>query len=587
MGVGPNRCTRERAARRSPAFSRRECGNCREILEGPVTPERIRSGRRQGDPLGACPAMNLLVLHLRDLRDSAGLNVAELRRRLVEAMRDEPADPPAEQTLHRLLRGTNLHAKPRLAEAVADVCVHATRGDRQAARKRVREFYALAREEMDGSRGGTGREPEGDHQITEIQRLRTELQKKHQENLQLAAEVAVTRRLLSSLAPGGGGGAVIGDDLLGEMLERIQYIAASSDEALAEAQAARAETARLRDWVTASPWDWSPNTPAPDGADGPDITDDRVDPPAPAGGGDTEALFEIETPNPVDPELEQLVRELTRLDPTGARMAGVIESAGDYLLDGGRTGRYEWTQLEKAEKVLFGSTVRRLMQREFGLTGGAGHLDFTLDGIGFDLKWTLGGMWLFGPELMGELCVVAEADDRTGKYSYGVVRVRPEYLRHSSNRDLKSALTREGREAIRWIRMDGILRTGVLQQLTVEDREAVLRHDTGARRLTELFRRAQGMRLTRSDLATVCRSPEPMRRLREMLPRLRREGILVAAGHLGDRSVLTGLGAPEPAPGEWVGLRLVPADGEPGPVIDLDGTPWRKARPGDPEAPLP
>ncbi|MGW7581966.1 NaeI family type II restriction endonuclease [Kitasatospora sp. NPDC054768] len=541
--------------------------------------------------------MNLLVLHLRDLRDSAGLNVAELRRRLVEAMRDEPADPPAEQTLHRLLRGTNLHATPRLAEAVADVCVRATRGDRQAAQERVREFYTLAREQMDGSRIGAGQEPEEDRRSTEIQRLRKELQKKHQENLQLAAEVAVTRQLLSSLAPGGSGGAVIGDDMLGEMLERIQYIAASSDEALAEAQAARAETARLRDWLTASPWDRSADASTPDGADEADradVTDDRVDSQSPAGprsdgGGDTQSLFEIEIPDSADPELEHLVRELTRLDPAGSRIAGVIESAGDYLLDGGRTGRYEWRQLEKAEKVLFGSTVRRLMQREFGLTDDTGHLDFTLDGIGFDLKWTLlrSGMWLFGPELVGSLCVVAEADDRTGKYSYGVIRLQPEHLRESYNRDRRSPLTRQGRDAIRWIRLNGDFRTGVLQQLTEEDREAVLGQDTGPRRLIELFRRAQGRRLTRSDLATVCRAPDPMRRLRETLPRLRREGILVTAGHFGDRSVLTGLGIPEPRPGEWVSMRLAPAEGGPGPVIDIDGTPWRRARPEDTETPLP
>jgi hypothetical protein len=559
-----------------------------------VAPERMRSGRRQGHPLGACPSMNLLVLYLRELRDNADLNVAELRHRLAEAMRNEPVRPPAEQTLHRLLRGTNLHAKPRLAEAVADVCVQATRGDRPAARKRVRELYALARGEMDGSRTEPGQEPEDQHRITEIQHLRTELQKKHQENLHLTAEVEVARRLLSSLAPGGGGGPVIRDDVFGEMLERIQYIAASSDEALAEAQAARAETAQLRDWVTASPWDWSPNTPTPDGVDEPDATDDRVAPSAPDGtrpdvGGDTGALFEIETPNPDDVELEKLVQELTRRDPTGSRMAAVIESAGDYLLDGGRTGRYEWAQLERAEKVLFGSTVRRLTQQAFDLTEGGGHLDFSLDRIHFDLKWTLlrSGMWLFGPELMGELCVVAEADDRTGKYSYGVIRIRPEYLRHSSNRDLKSALTREGREAVRWIRLDGNLRTGILQQLTEADRHTILGQNSGTQRLAELFRRAQGRRLTRSDLATVCRTPDPMRRLRDALPRLRREGILVVAGHLGDRAALTGLGALEPAPGEWVGLRLMPANGDPGPVIDLDGTSWRKARPEDPETPLP
>ncbi|WP_031063398.1 NaeI family type II restriction endonuclease [Streptomyces sp. NRRL WC-3742] len=529
--------------------------------------ERIRSGRRQAPPLGACPSMDLLVHHLRDLRDSAGLNVAELRVRLVEAMRDEPADPPAEQTLHRLLRGTNLHAKPRLAEAVADVCVHATRGDRQAARERVREFYALAREEMAGSRGGTDPEPKGDQANAEIKRLRTELQKKQQENLHLAAEVAATRRLLAALAPGGDGGAVTGDDVLGEILERIQYISASSDEALAEAQAARAETAWLRDWVTASAWDQEPETSAPDEADG------------------AEPAFE--TPNAEDPELEELVRELTRRDPTGARMAGVIESAGEYLLDGGRTGRYELAQLSAAEKLVFSSTVERLMQGEFGLTEGTAHLDLALNGIEFDLRWTLGGTWAFWPELVGELCVVAQANERTGKYSYGVVRVRPEYLRQSVNRGGRSALTRQGREAIRWIRLDGNLRTGVLRQLSEDDREAVLGQRTGAQRLTELFRRAQGKRLTRGDLATVCRTPDPLRRLREALPVLRREGILVAAGHLGDRSVLTALGAPEPAAGEWVGLRLVPADGEPGPVIDLDGTPWRKARPEDPETPLP
>ncbi|MGW4812507.1 NaeI family type II restriction endonuclease [Kitasatospora cineracea] len=535
--------------------------------------------------------MDLLVLYLRDLRNDAGLTVAALRRLLVEAMRDEPADPPAEQTLHRLLSGTNLHMKPRLAEAVADVCVRAVRGDRQAARQRVGEFYVRARKEKPKSQGGPDRKPKDDHGAIEIQRLRIELQRKHQENLQLAAEVTAAKRLLSSFVPGGTGGAVIGDDLFGEMLERIQHIAASSEDALAEAQAARAETARLREWMISYPWDWSSTPGEVDGAIGV-VERAELSAPLEAPSDDsssTEAPPEKKPSSSADPELDQLARALIRMDPTGARMAGVIENASGYLLDGGRTGRYEWKQLSRTEKVLFGSTVQRLMQGEFGLTDGAGRLDFTLEGIDFDLKWTLlpNGRWLFGPEHVGELCVVAEANDRTGKYSYGVVRVRPEYLKPMSNRDLKSWLTREGREAIRWIREDGNLHTGVLQHLTEEERKAILGQDRSVRRLTELFRRVQGRRLTRSDLATVCRAPDPMRRLRDALPQLSREGILVVAGHLGNCSVLTALGTPEPAPGEWVGLRLAPADGEPGPVIDLDGTSWRKARPEDPEIPLP
>ena len=526
--------------------------------------------------------MNELVLYLRGLRDSAGLSVADLRDRLSEAMAEQPEKPPAEATLHRYLRGENLHAKPRLVHNIVDICTGETRANRDAAREHVQKLHDLAQEQLYGGRRSVpsvhpGSAPsDNSDSRAEIGRLSAALQEKERENLRLAAELAAAQQLLSSAAAPHKDPYPTEGLTMKDLLGHLQSLAIDTEQALAEAQAARTETARLRDQLVSGGWGTEPppvQEPVASGEEDRDFSPTKSD----------------DYASQDDPEIERLVGQLRQRDPSGTLMAAVVEEAANYVLDGDRTGRYQWSQLSGREKaLLFTEIVPRLMHRQFVLDDTTGPYDFTLDGINFDLRCsTTRNRWTFPPELEGALVVVIHADDASGRFGYGVVRVTSEHLNAARNRDGKRTLSQAGREAIRWVHEDHAFTTSVLPRLEDTDLNVILGQNTGQARVKELLQRAQGTLVSWNDIATVCRTPDPRRRLREALPQLRDNGILVCAGNLQDRS-LKDLGAPVPGPGQWVSMRLFPAAADdPGPAIDLDGTLWRKARPEDPLVALP
>ena len=88
-----------------------------------------------------------------------------------------------------------------------------------------------------------------------------------------------------------------------------------------------------------------------------------------------------------DPVLWAVADELTRLDPAGDRCALVLREAFDQIYDGGRTGRWDFSQLMKTEKTHIGTLVEIWLQREFRFPGGD-DLDFKIEGVEVDAKWS-------------------------------------------------------------------------------------------------------------------------------------------------------------------------------------------------------
>ena len=52
-----------------------------------------------------------------------------------------------------------------------------------------------------------------------------------------------------------------------------------------------------------------------------------------------------------DHDLSRIQEAFRALDPVGARTAGVLRNALDQIYDGPNTGRYQWDQLFKTEKM--------------------------------------------------------------------------------------------------------------------------------------------------------------------------------------------------------------------------------------------
>jgi hypothetical protein len=308
----------------------------------------------------------------------------------------------------------------------------------------------------------------------------------------------------------------------------------------------------------------------------------------------------LESGVPACGELAAVEAELLRIDPDGALMADAIRRSLDMLLDGQHTGRYRWDQLHKTEKTHAGTLVEINIQRALKLADGD-TLDYTIAGSDVDCKFShrMGG-WMIPPEAVAKLLLLIHASDEEGTWSAGLLRADEELLRPAGNRDMKRQLSDQRRTAVRWLHARAPLAENALLRLPERDVVAVLSPASGQQRINELFRRALGMRVSRTVVATVAMQDDYMKRVRDgggAREVLRAEGIVIFGDYAGDQALAAALGLPRPAPGEFVSARLArvrPAPAAPAAeagagrwVIRLNGADWRLAAPGDPLEPAP
>jgi hypothetical protein len=296
-----------------------------------------------------------------------------------------------------------------------------------------------------------------------------------------------------------------------------------------------------------------------------------------------------------DAELAAVAAELRGLDEDGSLTAAAIRGALDMLLDGQHTGRYRWDQLHKTEKTHAGTLVEIALARVLRLADGAA-LDYTIAGADVDCKFShrLGG-WMIPPEADGQLMLLVQASDEDGTWSAGLVRATAEHLSPAGNRDGKRALNERGRGAVRWLHARAPLQENVLIRLPEADVTAILAAGSGQQRVNELFRRAQGMRVSRTVVATVAMQDDYMKRVRGgggARDQLRAEGIVIFGDYAGDQVLAAALGLPRPGPGEFVSARLVrcPEDGrlrDYARSVRIAGADWQLAFAGAVAGPAP
>lgn len=281
-----------------------------------------------------------------------------------------------------------------------------------------------------------------------------------------------------------------------------------------------------------------------------------------------------------DPALDEVAKRLRLLDPDGSRWAEVIRHTYDMIYNGQETGRYKWDQLMKTEKTHFGTIFEINAQREFRFEGrDEDKTDYRIAGHLVDAKWSQrDGGWMLPPEVFGELALVATADDQKSEWSLGLIRIRPEYRREAVNRDKKSQLNDLGKRSILWLWRNAPLPPNVLLQLP----PAVVKHifDSihGTQRTHRLFRAAEGKIVHRNTVATVSRQLDAQKRVRGnggSRSVLAAEGYIILSGKY-HAHIARSLGVPVPGSLEYISVRVVPAEGGGGAVIDSRR--WRRAR---------
>lgn len=191
-----------------------------------------------------------------------------------------------------------------------------------------------------------------------------------------------------------------------------------------------------------------------------------------------------------------------------------IRQAIDEVIDGPRTGRYRYEELESQEKAYIGTRIEIVVRTEFGLER-EGKLDTVIADHPVDFKWSAKGGWMIPREAVGEICLVLKGDEAGGTFSVGLVRCAAELLNRGENQDKKRTLSKAGREAISWLVRDGALPADFLSTLDEGTREAVLAQPPGQARLREFFLRVTHRPVPREVIPTLGVQKDPMRRIRQ------------------------------------------------------------------------
>jgi hypothetical protein len=207
-----------------------------------------------------------------------------------------------------------------------------------------------------------------------------------------------------------------------------------------------------------------------------------------------------------------------------------IRQAIDEVIDGSRTGRYRYEELESQEKAYIGTRIEIVVRTEFELEP-EGRLDTVIAGHEVDFKWSAKGGWMIPTEAVDELCLLLKGDEVGGTFSVGLVRCRAELLNTGANKDGKRTLNKAGRAAIHWLVEGGHLPASFLATLESEIREAVLAQPVGQARIREFFTRVTRRPVPREVIPTLAVQEDPMRRVRQDKSADGLAGLKILSGH--------------------------------------------------------
>lgn len=289
-----------------------------------------------------------------------------------------------------------------------------------------------------------------------------------------------------------------------------------------------------------------------------------------------------------DPDLVAVAAWWRRQADAQRRIGDVLRRSFDEVLDGQRTGRFIYEDLANSEKTYVGTKVEILLREEFELPRGPEpkRLDFAIEGIGVDCKYTQESSWMIPIEAVDELCLLVTASDARALFSFGLLRCSLDLL-NAPNRDLKRSISKAGRLKATWLWKDEAMPENLLRSLPPSDLRAIFADAaSGQQRINELFRRVHHRIIRREVTLTVARQDDSMKRARDARRHLQPEGILVL-GHQGEHPrIARDLGLQVPRKGEFIACRVVrPISGRllgPRPSTVINGEPWVIASADDP-----
>lgn len=274
--------------------------------------------------------------------------------------------------------------------------------------------------------------------------------------------------------------------------------------------------------------------------------------------------------DPGDDELDRTVdelRERARGNPSAA-FGTLVRLGLDEVLDGPRTGRWDFGDLEKTEKTYVGTKVEILVRARFGFERGA-RLDLDVDGVDVDVKWAMDSAWQIPEEAVGELCLCVGGRNGLRDFQVGVVRCDLDKLNLGRNKDRKGTLSARGRAAMVMLVPLTSLPPNFVAEMDPQVRARVVAESTIQRRVTALFKALPYTPIPRDAVRTIARTDgDPIRRTRADAGRPDPlEGMRIFSAKYGN-PILEALGRPRAPANTWTAV----------PVDDLKALPVAQRR---------
>jgi len=192
----------------------------------------------------------------------------------------------------------------------------------------------------------------------------------------------------------------------------------------------------------------------------------------------------------------------------------VVRKSIDEVLDGPRTGRWDYERLEKTEKTYVGTKLEIVARTGLGLEP-ASFMDLDIEGFPVDIKWSKTSAWQIPREAIGELCLCVGGMKKMSYFQVGIVRCDIEHLNLGRNRDGKTTISPAGRTAMRIIVPPTPIPPNFVADMDPNIRYDVMREPTIQKRVTKLFQSLPRQPIPRDAIRTVAQTEgDPMRRLR-------------------------------------------------------------------------